>query len=171
MPDHIYNVLFLCTGNSARSVLAEAILNRIGAGKFKAYSAGSQPKGTVNPHALHLLGSLGYDTAGCASKSWHAFAQPGAPPMDFVFEVCDNAADQTCRLWPGQPMTAHWGVPDPASATGNDAEIALAFKDAYRMLHQRIAIFAALPFASLDALTLQRRLVEIGRQDSAKAPA
>jgi len=166
MTERPFHVLFLCTGNSARSILAEAILNRIGAGKFKAYSAGSQPRGTVNPHALHLLQSLGYDTAGYASKSWQVFAQPGAPAMDFVFTVCDNAAGEACPVWPGQQMTAHWGVPDPAEATGNDAEIGLAFKDAYRMLHQRIAAFAALPIRRLDALTLQRRLKEIGEQDT-----
>ena len=145
MPDRFYNVLFLCTGNSARSIIAEAILNTIGAGKFKAYSAGSQPKGQVNPHTLQLLKSLGYDTSEFWSKSWQVFAQPAAPDLDFVFTVCDNAAGEACPVWPGQPMTAHWGVPDPAEATGTDAEIALAFKDAYRMLHQRIAIFTALP--------------------------
>ncbi|MET0669255.1 MAG: arsenate reductase ArsC [Xanthobacteraceae bacterium] len=167
MPDRIYNVLFLCTGNSARSVVAEAILNRIGAGKFRAYSAGSQPKGAINPGTLALLKGLDYDTAQFRSKSWNEFAKPGAPPLDFVFTVCDNAAGETCPFWPGQPMTAHWGIPDPAEAKGNDAEIALAFKDAYRMLNQRIGIFAALPIASLDALTLQHRLREIGKQGTA----
>ena len=167
MPDRIYNVLFLCTGNSARSIIAEAILNRIGAGKFRAYSAGSQPKGAINPGTLALLKSLDYDTAQFRSKSWNEFAKPGAPPLDFVFTVCDNAAGETCPFWPGQPMTAHWGIPDPAEAKGNDAEIALAFKDAYRMLNQRIGIFAALPIASLDALTLQHRLREIGKQGTA----
>ncbi len=172
MPDRFYNVLFLCTGNSARSIIAEAILNKIGAGKFKAYSAGSQPKGQVNPHTLQLLRSLGYDTSEFWSKSWTVFAQPTAPDLDFVFTVCDNAAGEACPVWPGQPMTAHWGVPDPAEATGSDAEIALAFKDAYRMLHQRIAIFAALPIRGLDQLSLQRRLDEIGQQGAtAKAPA
>jgi arsenate reductase len=172
MPDRFYNVLFLCTGNSARSIIAEAILNTIGAGKFKAYSAGSQPKGQVNPHTLQLLKSLGYDTSEFWSKSWQVFAQPAAPDLDFVFTVCDNAAGEACPVWPGQPMTAHWGVPDPAEATGTDAEIALAFKDAYRMLHQRIAIFTALPIRSLDQLSLQRRLDEIGQQGAtAKAPA
>jgi protein-tyrosine-phosphatase len=163
MPNRIYNVLFLCTGNSARSIIAEAILNRIGAGKFRAYSAGSQPKGQVNPHALQLLKALGYDTSGTRSKSWDVFAQPGAPSLDFVFTVCDNAAGEACPVWPGRPTTAHWGVPDPADATGTEAEVALAFKDAYRMLHQRIAAFAALPLMSLDALTVQRKLREIGR--------
>ncbi len=166
-----FNVLFLCTGNSARSILAEAILNRLGAGKFRAYSAGSQPKGTVNPHTLALLDSLGHDTAGLRSKSWSELARPGAPPLDFVFTVCDNAAGEAGPVWPGQPMTAHWGVPDPAEATGSAAEVALAFKDAYRMLHQRIATFASLPIRSLDALSLQQRLKEIGRMDGATAKA
>jgi protein-tyrosine-phosphatase len=167
MPDLPYNVLFLCTGNSARSIIAEAILNKIGAGKFKAYSAGSQPKAQVNPHTLQLLKSLGYETSDYRSKSWSVFAQPTAPKLDFVFTVCDNAAGEACPVWPGQPMTAHWGVPDPAEATGSDAEIALAFKDAYRMLRQRIAIFTALPIRSLDQLSLQRRLDEIGQQGAA----
>jgi protein-tyrosine-phosphatase len=166
-----YNVLFLCTGNSARSIMAEAILNKLGSGTFQAYSAGSQPKGQINPHTLRLLDGLGYDTAGFRSKSWNEFAGPGALPLDFVFTVCDNAAGEACPFWPGQPMTAHWGVPDPAEATGTDAEIALAFKDAYRMLHPRIAIFTALPIKSLDQLSLQRRLVEIGRLDGATAKA
>jgi len=169
--DRPYNVLFLCTGNSARSVLAEAILNRLGAGKFSAFSAGSQPKGQVNPHTLALLSSLGYETAGVRSKSWSEFARPGAPALDFVFTVCDNAAGETCPVWPGQPMTAHWGVPDPAEATGSEAQVALAFKDAYRMLHQRIGVFAALPIRSLDALSLQQRLTEIGRMEGATAKA
>ena len=170
--ERLFNTLFLCTGNSARSIIAEAILNKIGAGRFKAYSAGSQPKKQVNPHTLQLLGSLGYETSECWSKSWTVFAQPTAPDLDFVFTVCDNAAGEACPVWPGQPMTAHWGVPDPAEATGTDAEIALAFKDTYRMLHQRIAIFTALPIRSLDQLSLQRRLDEIGQQGAiAKAPA
>ena len=143
--DRPYNVLFLCTGNSARSIIAEAILNKLGAGRFRAFSAGSQPKGQVNPNAIQLLDGLGYDTSGLRSKSWSEFARPGAPALDFVFTVCDNAAGETCPFWPGQPMTAHWGVPDPAEATGSPAEVALAFRDAYRMLHQRIAIFTALP--------------------------
>jgi protein-tyrosine-phosphatase len=169
--DRSYNVLFLCTGNSARSVIAEAILNKLGAGRFHAYSAGSQPKGQVNPHTIALLEGLGYDTSAFRSKSWSEFAKPGAPALDFVFTVCDNAAGEACPVWPGQPMTAHWGVPDPAEATGNAAEIALAFKDAYRMLHQRIAIFAALPITSLDKLSLQARLKEIGRLQGATAKA
>ena len=166
-----YNVLFLCTGNSARSIIAEAILERIGAGKFRAFSAGSQPKGSVHPQTLALLQSLGYDTARLRSKSWNEFSQLGAPALDFVFTVCDNAAGETCPVWPGQPMTAHWGVPDPAEAKGNNAEIALAFKDAYRMLNQRIQVFAALPIRSLDTLSLQHRLEEIGRMQRAAAAA
>jgi protein-tyrosine-phosphatase len=165
--DRPFNTLFLCTGNSARSILAEAILEKLGAEKFRAFSAGSQPKGALNPHTLALLQSLGYDTAGLRSKSWSELARPGAPALDFVFTVCDNAAGETCPVWPGQPMTAHWGVPDPAEATGSAAEIALAFKDAYRMLHQRIAVFTSLPIRSLDALSLQQRLTEIGRMQGA----
>jgi protein-tyrosine-phosphatase len=167
MADTPYNVLFLCTGNSARSIMAEAILNKLGAGKFHGYSAGSQPRGQVHPLTTQLLKSLGYDTSGVRSKSWTEYAKPGAPMLDFVFTVCDNAAGETCPVWPGQPMTAHWGVPDPAAATGTPAEIALAFKDAYRMLHQRIGIFAALPLRALDQLSLQRKLDEIGRMASA----
>jgi arsenate reductase len=163
MTDQIFEVLFLCTGNSARSIMAEAILNKIGAGKFRAYSAGSQPKGQVHSEARRLLQSLGYDTAGLRSKSWFEFARPGAPALDFAFTVCDNAAGEACPVWPGQPMTAHWGIPDPAEAKGSHAEKALAFKDAYRMLHQRIAVFTALPLRSLDQLSLQHRLNEIGR--------
>jgi len=171
MADRPFNVLFLCTGNSARSIMAEAILNKLSAGKFRAYSAGSHPKGQVNPHTIQLLQSLGYDTSGFRSKSWNEFAKPGAPPLDFAFTVCDNAADEVCPVWPGQPMTAHWGVPDPAEAKGSPAEIALAFKDAYRMLHQRIGVFTALPIRSLDQLNLQQRLREIGRMDGATAKA
>jgi arsenate reductase (thioredoxin) len=170
-PAEPYNVLFLCTGNSARSIMAEAILNKLGAGKFRAYSAGSQPKGNVHPETIRLLQSLGYDISGFRSKSWHEFAKPGAPPLDFVFTVCDNAAGETCPVWPGQPMTAHWGVPDPAEATGSDAEIALAFKDTYRMLNQRIGIFTSLPLRSLDTLTLQKKLRDIGRIEGATAKA
>ena len=169
MADHPYSVLFLCTGNSARSVIGEAILNKLGAGRFRAYSAGSQPKGQVHPETLRLLEGLGYDTATFRSKSWSEFARPGAPALDFVFTVCDSAAAETCPVWPGQPMTAHWGIPDPAAATGTPAEIALAFKDTYRMLHQRIAVFTALPIRSLDALSLQNRLREIGRMETTAA--
>jgi arsenate reductase len=169
MPDRAYNVLFLCTGNSARSVIAEAILNKIGAGKFRAYSAGSQPKGEVNPNTLRLLQRLGYDTAEYWSKSWTVFAQPTAPDLDFVFTVCDDAAGETCPVWPGQPMTAHWGIPDPAAATGTDAEVAIAFSDAYRMLQRRIEAFAALPIKALDTLTLKNKLRDIGRMERATA--
>jgi protein-tyrosine-phosphatase len=165
--DQPFNVLFLCTGNSARSIMAEAILSKLGAGRFRAYSAGSHPKGQVHPEALRLLQSLGYDTSGFRSKSWSEFADPGAPLLDFVFTVCDNAAGEACPVWPGQPMTAHWGLPDPAEAKGNAAEISLAFKDTYRMLNQRIGIFTALPLRSLDQLSLQRRLREIGRMQGA----
>ena len=165
-----YNVLFLCTGNSARSVIAEAILNKLGAGKFRSFSAGSQPKGRVHPETIRLLQGLGYDTSGFRSKSWDEFTAASAPQFDFVFTVCDNAAAESCPLWPGQPMTAHWGVPDPAEATGTDAEIALAFKEAYRMLNQRIGIFTSLPLRSLDKLALQRKLKEIGGVGNAVEP-
>lgn len=167
MSERPFNVLFLCTGNSARSVIAEAILNKFGHGQFHAYSAGSQPKGRVNPHTIQLLDSLGFDTSNFRSKSWSEFAKPGAPPLDFVFTVCDNAAGEACPVWPGQPMTAHWGIPDPAEATGTAAEIAVAFKDAYRMLFQRIGIFTALPIRSLDRLSLQSKLKDIGRMEGA----
>jgi arsenate reductase (thioredoxin) len=161
--DQPFNVLFLCTGNSARSIIAEAILNKVGANRFRAYSAGSHPKVKVHPETLRLLQSLGFDTSGLRSKSWDEFTAPGAPQFDFVFTMCDNAAAEACPLWPGQPMTAHWGVPDPAQATGSPAEIALAFKDTYRMLNQRTGIFTALPIRSLDQLTLQNKLKDIGR--------
>jgi arsenate reductase len=163
MPDKIFNVLFLCTGNSARSIMAEAILNRVGLRKFQAFSAGSHPKGNVNPHTIDLLNSLGYKTSNYRSKSWTEFTKPDAPPLDFVFTVCDDAAGETCPIWPGQPMTAHWGIPDPAAAEGTPAEIGLAFRDAYRMLSRRIEIFTALPFASLDRLKLQAKLDAIGK--------
>ena len=167
MTDRPYNVLFLCTGNSARSIIAEAILNKVGAGRFRAYSAGSQPKGRVNPHTIKLLASLGYDTSHVRSKSWNEFTGPDAPKFDFVFTVCDNAAAETCPVWPGQPMTAHWGIPDPAEASGSEAEIAVAFKEAYRLLNGRIGIFTALPMRSLDRLTLNARLREIGEMEGA----
>lgn len=160
-----FNVLFLCTGNSARSILAEAILNKLGAGHFRAYSAGSQPKGQVHPESLRLLKSLGYETSGLHSKSWDEFAR--GPNFDFIFTVCDNAAAETCPVWPGHPMTAHWGIPDPAEAKGTPAEIALAFSDAYRMLRRRIGIFTALPLRSLDKLSLKAKLKEIGRMGAA----
>jgi len=171
MAEQVFNVLFLCTGNSARSIIAEAILNKLGQGRFRAYSAGSQPKDGVNPHTIELLRGLGYDTSGFRSKSWNEFTKPGAPKFDFVFTVCDNAAAETCPLWPGQPMTAHWGIPDPTSASGTPAEIALAFKDAYRMLERRIGIFVALPIKSLDQFSLKNRLKEIGRMQGATAKA
>lgn len=163
MTEKLYNVLFLCTANSARSILAEAIMNRVGLGKFKAYSAGSQPKGEVHPYALALLKHLNHDIAFARSKSWDEFAAPDAPKMDFVFTVCDNAASETCPFWPGQPMTAHWGVADPAAATGNDAEIRLAFTETYRMLNNRISIFTNLPISSIDRLALKEQLDEIGK--------
>jgi arsenate reductase (thioredoxin) len=169
MTDRPYNVLFLCTANSARSIIAEAILNKIGAGKIRAFSAGSHPKGQINPHALQLLQSLGHDISGFRSKSWSEFADPGAPLLDFVFTVCDNAAGEVCPVWPGQPMTAHWGVPDPALAKGSPAEVALAFKDTYRMLNQRIGIFTSLPLRSLDRLSLQKKLRDLGRMEGATA--
>ena len=159
----VYNVLFLCTGNSARSILAEAALNRLGAGKFRAYSAGSTPTGEVNAAAVALLKRLNYKTDGFRSKSWDEFAADGAPEMQFVFTVCDNAANEVCPVWPGQPMSAHWGVPDPAAVEGTSAEIAAAFADAYRMLNARIEAFVNLPFDGLDRLALQRRVAEIGR--------
>ena len=158
----VYNVLFLCTGNSARSIMAECLLNRLGAGRFKAYSAGSAPKGVVHPLAFSMLERQSYDTRKLRSKSWDEFARPGAPALDFVFTVCDNAAKETCPVWPGQPMTAHWGIPDPAAVEGNEPEKHVAFADAMRMLNNRIGIFVSLPLASLDKLSLQKRLDAIG---------
>jgi len=166
-----YNVLFLCTGNSARSIMAEAILNRAGGGRFRAFSAGSHPQGKVNPYALALLDKFNYDLSNLRSKSWAEFAKPGAPNLDFVFTVCDNAAGEACPLWPGQPITAHWGIPDPAAAQGSAAEIALAFKDAYRMLNRRIELFLALPLDKIDRLVLTTRLKEIGREQGATEKA
>lgn len=162
MAGRLIDVLFLCTGNSARSIMAEAILGRAGAGRFRAHSAGSLPAGEVHPRAVDLLERLGHPVAGLRSKSWDEFAAAGAPDPDFVFTVCDNAASEACPVWPGQPTTAHWGIPDPAAATGNEAEVAAAFADAYRMLNHRIGIFVNLPLASLDELALQERLDEIG---------
>ena len=167
-----YNVLFLCTGNSARSILAEALMNKAGAGRFKAYSAGSMPAGKVNPYALSLLERLGHDTSGFRSKAWDEFSRagnPDAPELDFVFTVCDNAAGEVCPIWPGQPMTAHWGLPDPAAVEGSPAEIALAFADTYRALNARISLFANLPIASLDKLSLKRRLDDIGQNQTQPA--
>jgi len=166
VPDRLYNVLFLCTGNSARSILAEAILNREGKGRINAYSAGSQPKGEVHHYALDLLRQLGHSTQGFRSKSWDEFAKPGAPQLDFVFTVCDNAANEVCPIWSGQPMTAHWGIPDPAAVEGNEAEKRLAFSEAYRMMKNRISTFLSLPIASLDRMSLQNKLSDIGKQKS-----
>jgi arsenate reductase (thioredoxin) len=162
-------VLFLCTGNSARSIMAEVILNREGRGNFHAFSAGSPPKGQVHHYTLDLLRKLNFDVSRCRSKSRHEFTGPGATPLDFVFTVCDNAAGEACPFWLGQPMTAHWGVPDPAAATGNEAEVRLAFADAFRMLSNRISIFVNLPFRSLDRLSLQRQLDSIGKSKDAAA--
>jgi arsenate reductase (thioredoxin) len=160
VPDTPYNVLFLCTGNSARSILGEAILNRIGGGKFTAYSAGSMPRGEVHPEALSLLQRLGYRTEGLRSKSWEEFSS--GPQLDFVFTVCDNAANEVCPVWPGQPMTAHWGIPDPAAVEGTQEQIAFAFRDAYTVLQRRIELFTSLPVRALDRMSLKRRLDDIG---------
>src|ERR1700733_13312154 len=157
MKDH-YNVLFLCTGNSARSIMAEGLMNAKGESRFTAYSAGSHPSGAVRPEALRQLEAAHIPTTGFRSKSWDEFAKPEAPEMDFVFTVCDNAANEACPIWPGQPMTAHWGVPDPAAATGTEAEIAFAFSEAYRQLNSRISVFVSLPLACLDRLSLKQRL-------------
>ena len=161
--DRVFNVLFLCTHNSARSVLAEAILNSSGKGKFKAFSAGSEPRGQINPHAIDLLKNLGYDVSCFRSKSWDEFAGADAPQMDFVFTVCDNAANEVCPLWPGQPMTAHWGIPDPSTVEGTEAEKRLAFANAYRMLQRRIDVFTSLPVNSLARLAIQKKIEEIGK--------
>jgi arsenate reductase (thioredoxin) len=157
------NVLFLCTGNSARSIIAECLLNRLGQGKFQAFSAGSEPKGLVHPLTLRLLRNSNFDVTGLRSKSWDEFAGSDAPKLDFVFTVCDDAANEVCPVWPGQPMTAHWGIPDPAAVQGDDAEKYLAFADTMRMLNQRIGIFVSLPMASLNKISLQRHLDDIGR--------
>ena len=162
VPSH-YNVLFLCTGNSARSIMAEAILNHKGKSGFMAYSAGSHPTGTPRPEALRQLESVGISTEGLRSKSWDELSVPDAPRMDFVFTVCDNAANEACPLWPGQPMTAHWGVPDPAAVKGAPEEIDRAFRDAYVVLDRRIGLFLSLPFSSLQQLSIQRRIERIGR--------
>jgi len=164
MTDKTYNVLFLCTGNSARSILAESILNRLGRGHFRAYSAGSYPKGAVHPFALELLRRQHYPVDALRSKSWDEFAAPGAPPLDFVFTVCDNAAGEVCPIWPGQPMTAHWGVADPASVAGTPEQIERAFRDAFMILDRRISLFLCLPIAILDALAIKTEIDRIGRQ-------
>ena len=162
--DRRYNVLFLCTGNSARSIMAEAILNYKGVPNFKAYSAGSHPTGSVRPEALKLIESARMPIAGLRSKDWDEFAKPGAPKLDFVFTVCDNAAKEVCPVWPGQPMTAHWGVPDPAAVNGTPQEIEKAFRDAFMILDRRIGLFLCLPLSSLDKLAIQKNIDDIGRQ-------
>jgi arsenate reductase (thioredoxin) len=162
MAEH-YNVLFLCTGNSARSIMAEAILNQRGRGRFTAYSAGSHPSGQPRPEALRQIESAGMATAGLRSKSWDEFAAPGASKLDFVFTVCDNAANETCPHWPGQPVTAHWGIPDPAAVKGTPQEIARAFQDAFVVLDRRIGLFVSLPLATLEQLAIKRELDKIGR--------
>ena len=158
-----YNVLFLCTGNSARSIMAEAILNHRGKGAFTAYSAGSRPSGAPRPEALKQIESAGIETEGLRSKSWDEFAAPAAPMMDFVFTVCDNAAKEQCPFWPGQPMTAHWGIPDPAAVKGSPEEIARAFNDAFVILDRRIGLLLSLPFSTLEQFAIQRKIEEIGR--------
>lgn len=167
MTSHVYNVLFLCTANTARSVLAEGILQKDGAGRFRAFSAGSQPKGIVNPFALKTLEAFGYPADGFRSKGWEEFAVSGAPVMDFVFTVCDSAAGESCPIWPGQPMTAHWGIPDPAAAEGTDIEKQAAFNEAFRYLRNRIGEFINLPIKSVDKLALGAQLRDIGRMDGA----
>jgi arsenate reductase len=161
--DRPYNVLFLCTGNSARSIMAEAILQREGIGRFQAYSAGSHPRAEIHPFARELLQNLNYNVSKFRSKSWNEFSGPGAPQLDFVFTVCDDAAEEVCPIWPGQPMTAHWGQPDPAAVEGTDVEKRVAFNEAYRMLKNRISIFVNLPMASLDRLSLKQKLDNIGK--------
>ena len=175
MSEHRYTVLFICTGNSARSILAEVLTDHWGRGRFKGYSAGSHPKGTVHPYALDLLRSLDLPTEALHSKSWDEFARSGAPKMDFVFTVCDQAAGETCPVWPGQPMTAHWGVPDPAAEDGSEARCRQAFRDAFRVLENRIKVFTSLQPDQLDRWSLKRRLDEIGQvgaiQSAGSVPA
>jgi arsenate reductase len=166
----LFNVLFLCTGNSARSIIAEVMLNKLGAGKFRAYSAGRHPKGRIHPQTIQLLKGLGYDTASLRSKSWEEFTNAGAPKMDFIFTVCDDAAGETCPVWPGEPATAHWGIPDPAAVHGTDAEIGAAFAQAAHMLSQRIGVFTALPFNNVSQSALRSKLREIGRMEGATTP-
>jgi arsenate reductase (thioredoxin) len=167
MIDHVYNVLFLCTGNTARSIMAESILRKDGAGRFNAFSAGSHPKGVINPYALKTLEAYDYPTDGFRSKNWDEFAAPGAPAMDFVFTVCDNAAGEICPYWPGQPMTAHWGIEDPAAIEGADLEKQRAFNLAFRYLKNRISLLLAVPIARLDKMALKSRLREIGEIEGA----
>jgi protein-tyrosine-phosphatase len=171
MADRAYNVLFLCTGNSARSIIAEALINQTGRGKFQGFSAGSHPKGTVHPIALELLEHMKLPTEGLRSKSWDEFAAPGAVPLDFVFTVCDNAAGEVCPYWPGQPMTAHWGLPDPAAVDGSDTEKWLAFRDTFKALDNRIRIFTSLPLATLDRIKIQERIDAIGKAPPAVGAA
>jgi len=174
MSDRPYNALFLCTGNSCRSILAEAIMNRLGNGRFKAFSAGSHPSGQVNPHALRLLERMNYPVDGLRSKPWDEFSRatnPDAPELDFVFTVCDNAASEVCPIWPGQPMSANWGLPDPAAFEGSEAETGLVFAHTYRMLNNRIGLFVNLPIRSLDKLSLQQRLDQIGKTVGEPAPS
>ena len=170
MTTRIFNVLFLCTGNTARSVLAESILRKEGMGRFRSYSAGSQPKGVVNPLALKTLEAFGYPTEGMRSKSWNEFANQDGPKFDFVFTVCDNAAGEACPVWPGQPMTAHWGIPDPAAVEGSEVDKERAFNEAFRYLKNRISVFVALPLETLDRMVLKSRLDEIGRLEGATSP-
>jgi len=170
VPDKVYNVLFLCTGNTARSVLAESIMRRDGAGRFRSFSAGSQPKGQVNPFALKVLQAANYPIDGVRSKSWLEFAAPNAPVMDFVFTVCDSAAGEACPVWPGQPMTAHWGIEDPAAVQGTDLEKEAAFVAAFRYLKNRISIFMNLPLRSIDSLSLGAKLREIGKLEGSSNP-
>ena len=169
MTDKVYNVLFLCTGNSARSILGEALMNKLGAGRFRAWSAGSQPKGEVHPMALSVLSGLGFDTSGMRSKSWDEFALPDAPQFDFIFTVCDNAAGEACPVWMGHPMTAHWGIEDPAAVEGDGQRD--AFLQALRYMQNRIALFLELPLASLDEMPTRRKLKEIGQSEGASAQA
>jgi protein-tyrosine-phosphatase len=171
--NRVLNVLFLCTGNSARSIIAECVLNGLGRTRFKGFSAGSMPAGEVHPSALQLLRNANLDVAALRSKSWDEFAQPGAPPLDFVLTVCDNAAAEVCPVWPGQPITAHWGLPDPAAVVGSQAEIELAFADTYRAMTNRIDSFIHLPLASLDKMALQKELTQIGasEQPTDEAPS
>lgn len=169
MPDRLYNVLFLCTGNSARSIIAETLINQWGRGKFRGFSAGSHPKGAVHPIALALLQRMNFPTTELRSKSWDEFSVPGAEPLDFVFTLCDDAAAETCPYWPGQPMTAHWGVPDPAAVAGTDADKWIAFRETFRLLDNRIKIFTSLPLDSLDRIKLQQRLDAIGKTAAPEA--
>src|SRR3990170_2221413 len=171
MTDQPYNVLFLCTGNSARSIIGEALVNQMGKGRFRGFSAGSFPKSEVHPTALNVLETADLPTAGLRSKSWDEFAEPDAPEMHFIFTVCDNAANETCPIWPGHPMTAHWGIADPATVEGSEAERQVAFLDTVRMLRNRISLFLALPIEEIDSMALHSRLAEIGRTDDAEATA